>query len=186
MNKYNTTLSNIGLSNYHITKSGKVFDIAADVQIPQGKTRRFWLTDDNGKKRKYSLKHLYRAAYNAEYCIDCVKEKPAEQWKVIPNTDGKYFISNYGRVKSLCKYKAIILQPYQQKNGYLIVKINGQNVKIHRLVAFAFCENKYNDSQKVEIHHLNNRRNDNTAANLCILSAEEHRKIHGKKETATE
>jgi hypothetical protein len=31
MNKYNTTLSNIGLSNYHITKSGKVFDIAADV-----------------------------------------------------------------------------------------------------------------------------------------------------------
>ena len=68
----------------------------------------------------------------------------------------------------------------------MIVKINGQNVKIHRLVAFAFCENKYKDSQKVEIHHLNNRRNDNTAANLCILSAEEHRKIHGKKETATE
>ena len=40
MKKYNTTLSNIGLSNYHITKSGKVFDIAADVEIPQGKTRR--------------------------------------------------------------------------------------------------------------------------------------------------
>ena len=117
MKKYNTTLSNIGLSNYHITKSGKVFDIAADVEIPQGKTRRFWLTDDNGKKRKYSLKHLYRAAYNEEYCIDCVKDKPAEQWKVIPNTDGKYFISNCGRVKVYANIRLLFCSRISRKTA---------------------------------------------------------------------
>ena len=109
MKKYNTTLSNIGLSNYHITKSGKVFDIAADVEIPQGKTRRFWLTDDNGKKRKITQKVLYKAAYNKEYCVDNIQDYPKEEWKEIQNTDGKYFVSNCGRVKSLCGYHAIIL-----------------------------------------------------------------------------
>lgn len=54
-------------------------------------------------------------------------------------------VSNCGRVKSLCGYNAIILQPFQKENGYLIVKIAGKNIPIHRLVAFAFCENKYSD-----------------------------------------
>jgi uncharacterized protein (UPF0248 family) len=62
---------------------------------------------------------------------------------VIPNTKGKYFISNCGRVKSYCGYNAIVLNTYQKQNGYLIVKINGRNISVHRLVAFAFCENKY-------------------------------------------
>lgn len=180
------TLSKIGLSNYYITDKGQVFDIAAAKEIPKGKNSRFWLTDDTGKKRKYALKPLYKAAYNKEFCIDTIQDYPREQWKVIPNTDNKYFISNCGRVKSHCGYYAIILQPYMQKSGYYIVKINGQNVKIHRLVAFAFCENKYKDCGRVEIHHKDGNRINNNAENLCILSVDEHRKIHGKKETAAE
>ena len=103
------TLSHLGLSNYYITESGKVYDVAAAKEIRKGKNRRFWLTDDNGKKRKYTLKVLYKAAYNKEFCIDTIRDFPKEQWKEIPQTDGKYFVSNCGRVKSHCGYYAIVL-----------------------------------------------------------------------------
>lgn len=92
-------------------------------------------------------------------------------------------VSNCGRVKSLCGYKAIILQPFEKTNGYLVVKINNKNVPIHRLVAFAFCENKYSDL-KIEIHHIDRNPKNNNANNLEILSIAEHHKRHSKKENA--
>jgi hypothetical protein len=49
----------------------------------------------------------------------------------IENTKEKYFVSNYGRVKSKCGIAAKILKPYLQKSGYLEVKIQGKNNKIH-------------------------------------------------------
>lgn len=104
---------------------------------------RFYLISDCGKAKRISLKKLYRKAYNKEFCIDNISNLSGEEWKEIQGTNGKYYISNCGRVKSLCKYTAQILQPYQKYNGYLVVKINGKNTMIHRLVAFAFCDNKY-------------------------------------------
>ena len=186
MEKNNITLSNINLSQYHITKSGQVYHTATATEIQQGSRHRFWLTDDSGKKRKITQKVLYKAAYNKEYCVDNIQDYPKEEWKEIQNTDGKYFVSNCGRVKSLCGYHAIILQPYLQQSGYYIVKINGINAKIHRLVAFAFCENEYKECGKVEIHHKDGNRTNNHASNLCILSVAEHKKIHGKKEDVAE
>lgn len=124
MKQNNTILSNIGLSNYYITPQGKVFVAATDKEIQKGKTSRFCLIDDNGTEHKYSLKTLYRAAYNTEYCVDTIRNYPKEEWKEIPNTGGRYFVSNHGRVKSYCGYTAIILKPYKHRNGYLEVKIN--------------------------------------------------------------
>ena len=40
---------------------------------------------------------------------DDLQNYPKEEWKEIQNTDGKYYVSNCGRVKSLCGYSAIVL-----------------------------------------------------------------------------
>lgn len=48
-------------------------------------------------------------AYNKEFCIDNIKNLFNEEWHEIQGTNGKYLISNCGRVKSLCGYIAILL-----------------------------------------------------------------------------
>lgn len=104
-----------------------------------------------------------------------------EEWKQI---DEKHFVSNKGRVKSYCKYNAIILKPQENEKGYLLVSINQRNIFIHRLVAFAFCTNgnEY-DINNIEIHHIDKNRKNNNADNLMILTNTEHRKLHQKRDT---
>ena len=89
------------------------------------------MIDTTGSKRRISLKMLYRFVFKKEFCYDKIADLFCEKWKPIENTSGKYFISNYGRVKSYCGYNAKLLQPYKQSNGYLEVKINKKNYKIH-------------------------------------------------------
>lgn len=179
--QYNT-LSNIGFSKYILTVDGRLFRTTPKArELKKDQHNRFYLISDCGKPQRISLKDLYRQVYNKEYCIDNTTDLINEEWQEIQGTNGKYYISNYGRVKSLCKYNAIILQPYKKHNGYLIVKINGKNTMIHRLVAFAFCQNNFT-GQKVEIHHKDSNRSNNKADNLMILSVAEHHKLHNEKE----
>lgn len=183
-NNITRNLSAFGFSNYELTIDGRLFKTApAPKELKKDNISRFYIIDDCGNSKRITLKQLYKKAYNKEFCIDETANLCNEEWKEIENTDGKYLVSNYGRVKSLCGYTAIILQPYQKHNGYLIVKINGKNMMIHRLVAFAFCENKYK-GQTVEIHHKDFCRSNNTCGNLEILTPTEHRKRHSKKEKA--
>ena len=177
------SLSHIGFSNYSISGNGRVYKTAPSLQeIKTDNQSRFYLVDDCGNRQRITQKTLVRKALDKEFCIDTIENKPLEEWKVIPNTKGKYFISNCGRVKSYCGYNAIVLNPYQKQNGYLIVKICGRNISVHRLVAFAFCENKY-IGQKTEIHHKDFNRANNAANNLEILSFAEHHKRHTEQKS---
>lgn len=79
-----------------------------------------------------------------------------EVWKDIEGYEGKYQISNYGRVKSFPKWvkrrncyiltKEKILKPKIDKDGYILVNLYSPNrtFKIHRLVAQAFIPNPDN------------------------------------------
>ena len=102
----------------------------------------------------------------------------AEIWKSIDGYDGKYQVSNLGRVKSVFttyvtnnglrkKYRDVILKPMVQKNGYLYVCLWSENKKknclIHRLVAQAFVPNPY---QHPEVNHKDEDKNNNSAVNL--------------------
>ncbi len=177
------TLSHIGYSKYILTAECRLYITGTKpIEIKRDTANRFYLISDSGKGNRISQKELYKKVYNKEFCYDSIKNLNGEQWKEITGTQGKYFISNCGRVKSYCGYIARILKPYQKKNGYLIVKILGKNIMIHRLVAFNFCENKYNN-QKVEIHHIDFNRQNNYYKNLIILSTAEHHKIHNKKDS---
>ncbi len=177
-------LSFLGFSNYYLTESGRLFIIKpTEKEIKEDRLNRFYLIDNKGNKKRIAKRKLYTQVYNKQLCYDGIKNLKNEEWKPIEKTQGRYYVSNCGRIKSYCGNTAIILKPYKQKSGYLEIKIDNKNIKIHQLVAYAFCENRYiNTDIKTEIHHKNKNREDNRAENLVILSIAEHHKEHRKKE----
>ncbi len=139
-------------------------------------------TIDNHQKT-ISIKELYRIVYSKNFCKDNIVSLENETFKEIENTDGKYFISNYGRVKSLMGYNAIILKPYITPNGYYRLQIiqDGKptNWFIHSLVATAFLDPP--KSLNCQIHHKDFNSLNNKADNLEYLSPVEHRKKHNER-----
>lgn len=104
-----------------------------------------------------------------------------EIWKDIEGYEGYYQVSNLGRVKSFERvvYKKMYggnVHGYKRKgrvmnqddaNGYMQVQLSKRGkrvrVKIHRLVAIAFLENKEN---KPCINHIDADRSNNNVTNL--------------------
>ncbi len=96
-----------------------------------------------------------------------IKEKSIEQWKPIEDYNGKYFVSNFGNIKSY-KYNAPKLLKQRKDNyGYLrVALVNGKEVrelKVHRLVAKAFISNPYN---KPTVNHIDGNKENNRVENL--------------------
>lgn len=102
-----------------------------------------------------------------------------EVWKEIPNTDGFYYVSNLGRVKSKARprvmsngtvkhYKEFILKQINHTQGYLSVNLyldNGKQCKrlVHILVAEAFIP-KYADG--LDVNHKDGNKKNNHVENL--------------------
>ena len=86
-----------------------------------------------------------------------------EQWKPIPKYNGKYDVSNHGRVRS--HYRGMLTIKKQRINdfGYCVVFLHGESNKricerVNRLVALAFIPNPYNlsDVNHKDLNKLNN------------------------------
>lgn len=97
-----------------------------------------------------------------------------EVWRDIEGYEGKYQVSNMGRVKSLPKQDGFyqikherILKPIPTKNGYLRVHLRNSSkqdiVLIHRLVAMLFVKNP--NGFKV-VNHKDENKFNNRADNL--------------------
>lgn len=173
-----TNLSSFGYaSEYYIDTKGNVYK--GKVQLFEDNLHRVILRDKENRIKRITKKKLYRKVYNKEYCIDTIPNIIGEEWKEISDFFGKYWISNKGRVKSYCGNNAIILLPYEQKSGYLEVKLNHKNYKIHRLVANAFCQND-KPKEKTEVHHKDRNRKNNNVDNLLWLTPKAHREEHKK------
>jgi hypothetical protein len=88
-----------------------------------------------------------------------------EIWKAIPGFEGKYEVSNLGRVKSLPKFgrRERILNSKPNDQGYKTVCLKRKAVKVHRLVSNAFIPNPYN---KPEVNHKNGIKTQNDVLNL--------------------
>lgn len=116
-------------------------------------------------------------SFYREYCIDNIESLHNEEWKEIEGTKGRYYISNYGRLKSYCKYNAILVKPYKNQYGYLRADIwidgKRRTVLIHRLVAKSFIEND-NPEEKDTVDHIDGNKHNNSAANLRWLSRSEN------------
>jgi hypothetical protein len=94
-----------------------------------------------------------------------------EIWKDIIDFEGRYQVSNLGRLKSLqgnfpSKRKEKILK-LSLKNGYpktlLWKDSKATTARVHRVVAFAFLDNPYN---KPNINHKDGNRANNVVENL--------------------
>jgi hypothetical protein len=96
--------------------------------------------------------------------------KSAEIWKDIEGTNGKYIVSNDGKVATLRKRKKLLTLT-KQKTGYLyaMIEINGKQVnkRVNRLVASAFVNNP--DNLPI-VNHLDGCKTNNHAENLQWVS----------------
>jgi len=110
-----------------------------------------------------------------------------EVFKDVPNYEGIYQISNFGKVKSVSRTiknnkgfylsKEIILKSARSKNNYYSVVLRKENVsktyRIHVLVAMAFLDFIPNKFECV-IDHKNGVRTDNRLENLQIVTQREN------------
>jgi hypothetical protein len=83
---------------------------------------------------------------------------------------GNYIVYTDGKVWS--KRKLIWLSSYKNHRGYSIVKIDGKQIRLHRLVAECFLSNPLNHP---EVDHLNNNKEANHIENLQWISAFDNR-----------
>ena len=107
-----------------------------------------------------------------------------EVWKEIQGLDARYFISNYGRVLSLCCNGYKLLKPFYCGSGYNCVDLRKDNKdvksRVNRLVAEAFIDNP---EHKQIVHHKNGDKENDRLDNLAFMSPSEHIKTHRKKKT---
>lgn len=100
--------------------------------------------------------------------------KEKEIWKDVPHYEGRYLVSNYGRVFSLLSNK--ILSIRLNDDGYAVISLQTKEHKrkterIHRLVALAFIPNP---DGLPEVNHINCIRNDNRIENLEWVSRKDN------------
>ena len=92
-----------------------------------------------------------------------------EYWKDISGYEGRYQVSNKGRVRSLQAktktkpYKGGVLTLMTDSMGYKLVNLSRKSYKVHRLVAAAFIENP---NGLPCINHKDEDKTNNNAENL--------------------
>lgn len=105
-----------------------------------------------------------------------------EEWKDIKGCEGRYQVSNEGRIKSIKKIKNCgshitesILKDRIMPNGYnqVCLTLGGKHFYFyaHRLVAETFIDNP---DDKKEIDHINGIRHDNRVENLQWVTKSEN------------
>lgn len=113
--------------------------------------------------------------------------KNNETWKDIKGYEGRYQVSDKGRVKSLAHVtirkngrklplKERILKPSTNHKGYLLVVLydysgKAKTIKVHRLVCEAFHKNPDN---KPCVNHIDENKANNKASNLEWCTVKEN------------
>lgn len=168
---------------YYLLENGTVYNKNTNQIIQPDKNHMFILKTSQNYKKKISLKTLYNIVYHKPFSIDNIEDLKNEEWKEINSTNGFYYISNKGRIKSLYGYNVILLKPFSNKEGYERVDIvengNRRTVLVHRLVAQHFLP--FPQNIDMQLHHKDFDKKNNSVNNLQWLTASEHKKKHNER-----
>lgn len=128
------------------------------------------------KVYKLNQTHISTICKGVERSLNLPDDIPGEEWKVVPNTDNSYFVSNMGRVYAHTKKNSRskvrnridgVMTPQINKYGYmqLFMSIGGRKkaVRVHRLVALAFCDGY---KPHLVVDHIDNDKTNNKHTNL--------------------
>lgn len=172
--------------NLFITDQGLIIDRANNSQLQPNKKQQYKLTTNEGKTAYRAIKPLYRQAFGKEYAIDTIINLDGEEWKPI-DTQGRYYISNLGRVKSYTGREAKILKPYTNQKGYLrvdiITNLRRQTCLVHQLVGLAYVPND-NPKEKDTIDHIDTNKRNNKAVNLRWMSRGDNARAYKEQRRA--
>lgn len=116
--------------------------------------------------------------FPVDFCIFAEKERLNEMameiWKDIPGYDGKYQVSNYGRVRSTGFDKwhpGRILKLSKVKKGYLRACLLGKFYLVHRLVWEAF---NGPIPAGMQVNHIDEDKTNNRLDNLNLMTPKEN------------
>lgn len=107
-----------------------------------------------------------------------LEDLPNEKWVFVINSNNKYMVSNFGRIKSVIiaknRKKQIIMKQRIAKNGYFYISLSiNKNIAktfgVHRVVMESF----YGKS-KMHVDHLNMNKLDNRVENLEFVTPREN------------
>ena len=115
-------------------------------------------------------------------------ENQKEIWKNIPNYEGVYQASTFGRIKSLDrieinvngilrKLKGKILSQGKDNKGYKIVVLCSENrhlsFRVHQLIAITFLNHKV-ICRKIVVDHKDNIKTNNYLNNIQVISCRDN------------
>ena len=106
-----------------------------------------------------------------------------EEWRDVPEYEGRYKVSNTGKVKSLDRMVAFgpqkrnvngkIINQYTKKNGYKVVFLSRKMFYTHQVVAMAFLDHKPNGFN-LTVDHIDFDKSNNNVTNLRLISHKEN------------
>jgi hypothetical protein len=96
-----------------------------------------------------------------------------ENWKAVPGHEGRYEVSDLGRVRSLLHRR--VLSMAVLASGHISVKLARQTVYVHHLVLLAFVACKPVIGERVECRHLDGNPANNLVSNLRWGTVKENR-----------
>lgn len=94
--------------------------------------------------------------------------------------NGRYWITSDGRLISLCDDQPFYRKFSDNGNGYLQVVIGNNKYYLHRLLALSFNAdpNKEAIKYRLEVHHLDFDKSNNSLSNLVLIDSKKHHAIH--------
>lgn len=136
-------------------------------------------------KFKWNQEHIiqHKLADEVLKAAEIEKLEPTEIFVEHPTHEG-YFVSQFGRVVSLKRKKAVLLGAFiggQSDRQYLYYGFSGgekQTIGMHRAVADVFCPNFWKKADRLEAHHLDENKLNNDFRNLILLTPALHGAIH--------